>query len=329
MTYDAEQTKSLPSAFLFDGEGGYRQLDRPDHASENITAHGFTWLRLNYSDPDDQRWLYEQSELEPLVIDALLAEETRPRTTILKHGVLIALRGVNLTPGADPHDMVTIRIWITPNQIITTHRRELQAVRSLIEEMPADNVPLTSTALLIDLIDRLIWNMSDTVDNYEETMADFEGRIIESDTSTLRYDLSSLRRQVITMRRYLSPQREALSRLITEKISWIDDNSRIHLREVNDRLIRHIEDLDTVRERAVLTQEELLSHLSEQLNTRIYVLAIVSAVFLPLGLLTGLFGINVGGVPGAENPLAFWIFLALLFVLVGMQLILFRLKRWL
>ena len=97
---------------------------------------------------------------------------------------------------------------------------------------------------------------------------------------------------------------------------------------MSDRLIRHIEDLDAVRERAAVTQEELLSRLSDQINTRMYVLSVVAAIFLPLGFLTGLLGINVGGIPGTENPWAFLIFLLFIIVIFVGQMLWFRSKKW-
>jgi zinc transporter len=93
-------------------------------------------------------------------------------------------------------------------------------------------------------------------------------------------------------------------------------------------LIRHLEDLDAIRERVAVTQEELQSRLAEQQNVRMYVLSIVAAIFLPLGFLTGLLGINVGGIPGADNPLAFGMFMGFLVLLLAAQLIYFRVKKW-
>ena len=67
------------------------------------------------------------------------------------------------------------------------------------------------------------------------------------------------------------------------------------MREVSDQLARYLEDLDEARDRAAVTQEELVNRLSEQMNNKMYILSIVAAIFLPLGFLTGLLGINVGG----------------------------------
>ena len=138
----------------------------------------------------------------------------------------------------------------------------------------------------------------------------------------------SIRRESIALRRYLAPQREALAKLQNEKVSWLTDNDRARLREVSDQLVRIIEDLDSVRDRASVTQDELVSHLSDQMNARLYVLSLVAAIFLPLGFLTGLLGINVGGMPGVESGLAFWIVTISMVVLVAVQIYVFRKKRW-
>ena len=63
--------------------------------------------------------------------------------------------------------------------------------------------------------------MSDTVDNFEDEVSALEDRVLSGAASTLRYDLALLRKQTIALRRYLAPQREALNRLVTEKLSWL------------------------------------------------------------------------------------------------------------
>lgn len=130
------------------------------------------------------------------------------------------------------------------------------------------------------------------------------------------------------MRRYLGPQREALSKLYNERVDWLGDIERMHLRETSDRMMRYIEDLDSSRERASVAQEELMSRLSENMEKRMYVLSIVSTVFLPLSFLTGLLGINVGGIPGAENKSAFLIFCLILSGIGAIQFWIFKIKKW-
>ena len=313
---------------LLDGRGGARHL-APDEVDAWSPEQGVLWVHLDYTNPDNRQWLEHQSGLDPLIVEALLVEETRPRATSVGEGLLIALRGVNLTPGADPDDMVAIRLWINRQRIISTQRRRMLSVADVVERLMAGRGPENAAECLVDLVDRLVGRMSDTVDQFEDRVAELEDQVLGEGGAVMRSELAKLRRQAITLRRYLAPQREALGRLGGELAGWLDQNGQLRLREVSDRLIRHIEDLDAVRERAAVVQEEVLGRMSEQMNSRMYVLSVVAAIFLPLGFLTGLLGINVGGIPGAEYPLAFEIFIAMLVLVVILQVLVFRWRNWL
>ncbi|WP_084784075.1 zinc transporter ZntB [Marinobacterium aestuarii] len=315
-------------AMLLDRKGAARELSW-DEVGHWDPSQGLLWLHFDYTHADSRSWLTDHSGLPSLAVDSLLTEETRPRAALLGAGLLLALRGVNLNPEANPEDMVSIRLYLTQDLIVSTRKRQLLSVSDLVAEMRSGVGPTDSGDFLVRLADGLVMRMSDTVDEFEDRVADLEEQVLYSGNGELRQPLAQLRRQTIGLRRYLAPQREALARVVSEPLGWMDDQARMRMREVSDRLVRHIEDLDAVRERAAVTQEELMSRMSDQLNSRLYVLSLVAAIFLPLGFLTGLLGINVGGVPGAENPSAFTEFSLFLIVLVAVQIWLFRRKRWL
>ena len=315
-------------AYLLDGQGGGRPLswDKVQAWSPN---DGYLWLHLDYTDQQVIDWIQQDSNLHQLVTEALLTEETRPRVTAIDDGLLIALRGANHNPAADPEDKVSVRLWADRHRIISTRKRQLLSIQDLVQQLQHANGPTDPADPIVKLIDRLVWRMSDTVDMFEDQTAELEDNVLTASHLSLRYDLASLRHQTIALRRYLSPQRDAIAKLITEKTSWLDEIHRMQLREISDRLIRHVEDIDAVRDRASVTQEELMSRMSERLEQRMYVLSIITAVFLPLGFFTGLLGINVGGIPGADNPAAFIIVALLLHAVVILQILLFRWKKWL
>jgi len=327
MSEKMKNSDGLIHAYLLDGTGGGRRLKMADIASWT-PEQGVLWVHLDYTSENAQQWLRNSAELEELVADALLTEETRPRATAIGNGVLVALRGINMNPGAEPDDMVAIRLWVDDKRIFSTRERVLFSVSDIAERLNAGIGPVDTADFLVVLADRIVWRLSDTVDQCEDLVADLEDQVLDASSSSLRFDLATLRRQTITLRRYLAPQRDAFAKLVTEKIAWFDDDSRLRLREVGDRLIRNIEDLDAVRERAAVTQEELLSRLSDQMNTRMYVLSVVAAIFLPLGFLTGLLGINVGGIPGTDNPWAFLMFLVFIIGIFIGQMLWFRSKKW-
>jgi len=324
----APSQQGLIHALRLDGQGAAKELDWEGVRQWQPEA-GVLWLHLDYSDAHSQQWLAEESGLDELVAEALIAEDTRPRVTPIGDGLLISLRGANRNPGSEPEDMVALRLWIDGQRIITTRRRVLYSVRDLVEELHLGKGPVDCPDFLIELCDKLTSRVGDVVEQTEERMAELEEAVLDAESYDLRSQLSALRRQTIGLRKFLAPQREALLRLQLEKVSWLEERDRAHLREVGDHLIRNLEDLEAVRDRAVVTQEELVNRLSDQMNKRMYVLSIIAAIFLPLGFFTGLLGINVGGIPGAENPHAFALFIGILCVIVVLQLAAFRKLKWL
>lgn len=318
--------EALVHAFQFDADGRSRAV-----GWEEIRAwrpeQGRLWVHLDATEPASRDWLSKEARLPPLVADALLADETRPRSSISNDALLINLRGVNLNPGADPEDMVSIRLWIERDRVVSTRRRQLLSVRDTVESL--EDHPLASSAdLLLRILNRVVNRINDVVDAMELQVADLEEDILEEPAPVMRSRLADLRRQSIALKRYLAPQRDALMRLQTEAPEWFTDRDRLHLREISDRMIRLVEDIDTVRELCAVVNEELISRLSEQLNQRMYLLSIVAALFLPLGFLTGLLGINVGGIPGADSPWGFWIFSGMLTLILVVQVTFMVRRRW-
>ncbi|MCP5522941.1 MAG: zinc transporter ZntB [Verrucomicrobiales bacterium] len=327
MSETSPSSDGLIHAMLLDGHGGARQL-----SWESLRAwkreDGLLWMHLDYSRQTARDWLLGPAGLPEVVAEALLAEETRPRTALLDRGLLLILRGVNLNPGADPEDMVSIRLWAEDGRIITTRRRRLLSVGDLATELIAGNGAQDAGDLIEGLADGLIRRMSDVVDDAEDKVADIEERVMTDALPGLRGEVADLRRQVIALRRYLAPQRDALSRLMTEKVPWVGEINRLHLRETLERLTRYVEDLDAVRDRCLVAHEEIQNRSTDQLNRRMYLLSVVAALFLPLGFLTGLLGINVGGIPGSEDPHGFLLFLLVIAGVVAFQLWLFRKMKW-
>lgn len=318
----------LIHALLLDGSGGAADVpwpELPDWSPER----GCLWLHLDYEDPESQQWLEQHSGLNELAVSALVTPETRPRSLNRGDNLLLALRGINKTPGDKPDDMVSVRIWTDGRRVISTRRRQLIPTRDVVEELAAGTGPRNAAELLVTWIDRIVGHMNETVDSFEDQVLGHEECLLDGETAGVRLHLAQLRKQTITIRRYLSPQREAMNRLVNENLSWLTEFNRLQLREINDRLMRHIEDIDEIRERAAVAQDELATRVSEQLNQRSYLFTLVATIFLPLGFFTGLMGINVGGMPGVENGAAFWIVVGIcLGITAGLALAL-RLKRWL
>ena len=314
-------------AFLLDKKGGAIQLSYEE--LNNVDKNGkILWVHFDYSSPEAVDWITNKSEIDSIAIDALLTEETRPRTTLLNDSILIALRGVNLNPNSKPEDMVSIRLYISTHLIISTRKRDILSVAEIIDILKKGIGPKSSSEFLTELIYRVTDRMEDVINQIEDRTNALEENLIDSTDLKFRNEILSVRREIIILRRYLFPQKEALNKLYNDKITWINEYERIEIRETNDQLMRHIEELDTIRDKVSLIQEELANSLSDQVNKKMYILSIISAVFLPLTFLTGLLGINIGGIPGAQNDNAFYVFSAILILIVTVQYVIFKKKGW-
>ncbi|MCE2573146.1 zinc transporter ZntB [Motilimonas eburnea] len=321
----------LIHCLVLDGKGGAKTLESIEQINQWQQEDGYLWLHLDYTDQSSVDWLTTQSGLSEHAIDSLLAGETRPRVTGTDHGnaSLLFLRGVNLAPEQDPEDMVSIRLYVDQNKIISTRKRRLLSVDDIRKQLMAGQGPGNITEVIAMLTDRLTMRMQHVIDTLEQRMDNIENEIFVAGELTIGQEISAIRRQTIVLRRYIAPQQAALSKLYESDYPWIDEAFRHEFKEAANHSMRYVEELDVMVERAQIAYEERSDLLSEQLNQRMYVMSVVAAIFLPLGFLTGLLGINVGGIPGADNPASFYIFIVLLVTLTASMIGVFWWKKWL
>ena len=310
-----------------DGLGGAQDIAVAD-LPQQLPQQGGLWVHLDCNHETGREWLSSMEEIPMAVVDALYAEETRPRTTRIGDGLLLTLRGVNLNPDSDPSDMVSLRMWVTPHVMITSRRRRLLSVQDLLQQLREREGPTTVADMVVLLTKSLTSRMAGTIDALEETLSELEEAITQSIEADQRTRLVEKRLEIMRLKRFLTPQKEAIARLCIEGANWLDSEQKVQIKEAANDLTRFLEALESLRERSVLMQEEFVNLHSEKMNARMYVLSILSGIFLPLGFLTGLFGINIGGMPGTENGNAFWYFCLSLLVLGSLQYALMRKSRW-
>jgi zinc transporter len=323
-------TDGLLHAIIMDGKGGGRELTFEQLDSPRPADSGPLWVHIDYTSKRARKWLSSQPGADAMVCAALLSEDTRPSVREHGDGLLVNMRGVNLNPGSDPEDMVSVRLWLENDLIVSTRRRRVLVTRTLYDELKAGHGPKTPGEFLVMLSERLEEDIGPAVDELDEALdlaeEAFQSR--SNDSSGYRGEFSRLRRQAALLRRYIAPQRIALEEMSRIPNAILTPSNCLRLRDEGDKLTRYLEDIDLIRERSMVAQEELLSELALEQNNRIYVLSIVAAVFLPLSFFTGLMGMNVAGLPGTENPLAFTIIIGLMLAIAAGILAIFKLKKW-
>lgn len=295
----------LIAAYYLNGDGGGAPVDWTGVAN-GIPEDGLLWVHLDRSSEAAQDWIRQSSGLDQLIADALLAKETRPRSFSTSNGIFVILRGVNLNAGAKPHDMVSLRLWIEEHRVISVRIRRVLAVADIATHLEAGCGPRTAGEFLAQTVTGMADRMEPAIQDMVEHTDRLEETVDRIKHVKLREDLTALRHKAIVLRRYLSPQRDALGRIGAEPISWLAIDEKMAIREIADRTTRYVEELDGIRERCAILQDEIVHTLSMQMNQRVYVLTLLAAIIVPLTLVSGLLGMNVGGMPLAENEYGFW-----------------------
>ena len=262
------------------------------------------WVHLSTTAEHAQTWLRDEAKLLDYVVDALTATETRPRCEAVGDGAFLNLRGRSKEELDTSDLLASVRIWAVKGRVYSVTRKPLIAVAE-VEKMvehhevrdPGDLIAAFATAITTDL-DPDVATLGDELDDCEEQLD--ANRVFE-----LRRAVSKVRVAAIGYKRFLSPQRAALEKLAALPGDWLADADRLHLAAAADRAARMAEELESIRERSALIHETLTDLRAEQIDNRSLIISIAAMVFLPLTFLTGLYGMNVKGLPYAEEPWAF------------------------
>ncbi|MFS2159240.1 zinc transporter ZntB [Pseudomonas sp. Pseusp122] len=320
----------LVHALVLDGKGGARFIARTDLQTLQLQSHESVWLHWDRSHPQTHTWLRGASGLSEFACDLLLEENTRPRMLSLPdEELLLFLRGVNLNPGAEPEDMVSVRIFAAAQRVISLRLRPLRATDELIEKFNEGKGPKTASELILYLAQYLTDKVQALVSDLTESIDDEEERIDADE----RYEpdhgkMLHIRRRAAGLRRFLAPQRDIYGQLTRCKLPWFVADDGDYWNELNNSLTRYLEELELTRERVGLVLESEDRRLSERMSRTMYRFGVVTGIFLPMSFLTGLLGINVGGIPGSGSPYGFLVACLMMVAVALGQWWLFRKLRW-
>ena len=240
------------------------------------------------------------------------------------------LRDVPAEMAEDADDLPSIRLYIDARMVVSLSRRPVRSLSGMRDRCARDALPAQTTgAFLHDLVTSIADNALDLIELMADRTDLLEDAVDAPGPSgdPVRQEATRLRRSVLAVRRYMAPQRDALDAL--RKLEVAPKADRRRLTEIHERSVHQVEELDQLTSRLLLVREAIAAAQAERLNRQLYLVAVLSALFLPLTFLTGLLGVNLAGIPGAEDPNAFWIFCALLAAVVAALAVILRRIRWL
>ncbi len=292
---------------------------------------GGYWLHMCIRHRETSGYLMDQVALDDLIVDALLEEDTRSRIRVRDEGIMVLLKAMHLRGEemARPEDMISMRLWLTPDRVISTREADVDPILEIAARLAKGEGPVTSGDFLGDLVEEHLDEVEAQVEMIEDDTAQIAQLIGNLELEFACPNMADTETRISGFLRHLGPQRPVLETLSTLRHPVLDDRGRARLDDGLNRLLRLLETLQSLRDQIAILNDQVSRIQDRRLNRSSYVFAAAATIFLPLGFVTGMFGVNLMGLPLEDSPQGFWILTAICLGLSVGLLALFRWRKWL
>lgn len=316
---------------LANRDGVVRKVPGVDPAWLEPDSKITLWVDLAAPTPDEASILRDVFHFHELAIEDSLAESHHPKVESYGAFLYVILHGIDFEAAKHRFATHDADFFVGPNYLVTVHdgtSRSIAEMRGVCErnEHVLTNGPVT---LLHRIVDTMVDNYLPEVEKLADRLEQLEHRVFDEPNENLVKPILSLKRDVASLRRVLLPQRDVVGRLARREFSVITEQLSYRFRDVYDHLVRLTDESMLFHDRLSSLLDAHLTSVSTRLNQVMKVLTVIATIFMPLTVLTGMWGMNVPlpAFPGGEGT-QFWWVLALMLVTTGAMLWLFRLRRW-
>jgi zinc transporter len=276
-----------------------------------------TWLHFNLSDARARRWLLDASFVPDALRDVLQEHDDDRRIDWTDGGLLLVVSDFTYEDESDPSEVATLWCYAGRHVLITARLHALKSADELRLRMREGISAASGIELAAQLLDIRTARIKQLASDMTRQLDDIEDEILAGNIKQQREQLGRARRLCARLRRQFAPERADLGRVLHRSAHPLPEADRGALESSVESLAFAIEEIAEIYERAKLLQEELASRLAENTGRNLYVLSILTAVLLPMTLITGVYGMNVAHLPGAGS---FWLVLLLILASGGATL---------
>ncbi len=313
-TYGADQ-HGLICGFVFGPDGVGRTLGAEQALqwlAQPALQIGFVWLHFNLAHVNAEKWLRQHLSLSGVFYETL-REASRSTRVELDDGTLVAVvNDVHYDFSFEPSDISTLWLSVSERLIVTARMQPLRSVDRLRDAVRRGVPIASSVALLVHLMHDQGDVLANIVREITTRIDTIEDKLLAGRLETKRADLGVSRRLLVRLQRLLAPEPAALFRLLKKPPTWIGEADIEDLHQSSEEFNVALSDMAALQERIKLLQEEIAGRVAEANNRSLFVLTVVTVMALPINIIAGLLGMNVGGIPLADHPAGFWIVVAVI-----------------
>lgn len=276
-----------------------------------------TWLHFNLSDARARRWLLDAAFVPTALREVLQEHDENRRVEATDGGLLLVISDFTYEDESDPSEVAALWCYAGPRLLITARLHAIKSADELRLRMRSGSSAASGIELAAQLLDIRTARIKQLAGKMTGQLDDIEDEILAGNIEQQREQLGRSRRLCARLRRQFAPERADIGRVLHRSAHPLPDAERGVLESSVEGLAFAIEEIAEIYERAKLLQEELASRLAENTGRNLYVLSLLTAVLLPMTLVTGVFGMNVAHLPGANS---FWLVMLLILASGGAAL---------
>lgn len=315
LSYGADLS-GLICGYLFENQ----QAGRPLQTNEVIDwlktdtrkpEGAFLWLHFNLAHSATEKWLHDHTDSPEEFFESL---HQGSRSTRIEHAdehLIAVINDVLHDFSFDPSEIATLWLNLNSRLMISARRKPLKSVDHLRNAVNRGEIFHSPAELLTHLLRDQADVLTGIVRDATTKIDDVEDHFLSERMGRKRANLGELRRLLVRLQRLLAPEPAALFRLLQKPPVWMAENDVHELRQSTEEFSVVLSDMASLQERIKLLQEEIAAHVGEQNNRSLFLLTIVTVLALPINIIAGLMGMNVGGIPLAQDEHGFWIVVAI------------------
>ena len=298
-----------------------------------IQTSKITWIDFSEPDADELLELKKKFKLHPLAIEEFTMPSARPKASLYGHCLYLTIH----VPLFDKENRRTfpseLDIVMTDKYLITGHDQDIFQLRDFFQRIQRSKkaqeqyMSQSPGHLLYYVIEDLLESCFPKIDHINKNLDKVEEEIFKGNEKGMVHEISYVKRDILNFRRTLKHQKSVLESLAKDNYPMIDADLRTYYQDLVGTNIRVWSALENAKETIESLEETNDALLSDKLNTTMKVLTIFSAVMLPMTVISSVLSMSMH-IPLSQNPHAFWIYVAGMFLISVITIVIFKVKKW-
>ncbi|GLR17052.1 magnesium/cobalt transporter CorA [Portibacter lacus] len=282
-------------------------------------------------DNDLMQKIVSSFKIHPLVIEDAVDIHQRPTYVEYLDGHFISLKSLEFNSEKSTVEKETVSIYFGNKFIITFQENEddiFKVIRERIINKKGRVVAKGADYLAYIIVDYIVDNYFSVLDAVEEQVEELEESISLQSDDVDKLSIYKLKKNILKIRKSIAPLREAVNLFSRSDSKLIDSKTLTFIKDVYDHTIQIIDNADSLRDILSGLQDLYISEVSLQMNKVMQVLTIITAIFVPLSFLAGLYGMNFVNIPELRAQNGYYILIGIMVLIALSMIYFFKSRKW-